>query len=93
MTSNTAEVIAFFVVAVSFIVAAAVFVVSVCYLIKWIRAYFNKESKPFRIRIAIAFVVVSLCSLSALNLSRRSPGRSISDFRFFYLQICVTIQI
>jgi H+/Cl- antiporter ClcA len=63
MTSNTAEVIAFFVVAVSFIVAAAVFVVSVCYLIKWIRAYFNKESKPFRIRIAIAFVVVSLIAL------------------------------
>ncbi|MBQ4190896.1 MAG: hypothetical protein II641_03555 [Clostridiales bacterium] len=45
------------------LIAFSMFVLSVCLLIRWIRAYFNKQGKPFRIRIGIALLVISIMFL------------------------------
>lgn len=45
------------------LIAFGMFVLSVCLLIRWIRAYFNKQGKPFRIRIGIALLVISIMFL------------------------------
>ena len=45
------------------LIAFGIFVLSVCLLIRWIRAYFNKQGKPFRIRIGIALLVISIMFL------------------------------
>lgn len=45
------------------LIAFSMFVLSVCLLIRWIRAYFNKQGKPYRIRIGIAMLVISIVFL------------------------------
>ena len=45
------------------LIAFGMFVLSVCLLIRWIRAYFNKQGKPYRIRIGIAMLVISIMFL------------------------------
>ena len=45
------------------LIAFSMFVLSVCLLIRWIRAYFNKQGKPYRIRIGIAMLVISIMFL------------------------------
>ena len=60
MSFNLIEALIFFMVAATALFAFVFFIVCVFNLIRWIRAYFNKESKPFRIRIGIALLVFSL---------------------------------
>jgi hypothetical protein len=45
------------------LIAFSMFVLSVCLLIRWIRAYFNKQGKPYRIRIGVAMLVISIVFL------------------------------
>ncbi len=45
------------------LIAFSMFVLSVYLLIRWIRAYFNKQGKPYRIRIGIAMLVISIVFL------------------------------
>ena len=45
------------------LIAFSMFVLSVFLLIRWIRAYFNKQGKPYRIRIGIAMLVISIVFL------------------------------
>ena len=63
MSFNLIEALIFFMVAFMALFAGAFFIFSVCFLIKWIRAFARKESKPYRIRIGIALLVISLINL------------------------------
>ena len=63
MPSDPISVFLYLFFAFVILIAFGMFVLSVCLLIRWIRAYFNKQGKPFRIRIGIALLVISIMFL------------------------------
>ena len=60
MSFNLIEAFIFFLIAFVGIFAVAMLILSVCLLIRWIRDFANKKSKPYRIRIGIALLVISI---------------------------------
>ena len=63
MSLISVETIVFVFLAFVGFVAVALLVISIGHLIRWIRAVFNNNGKPFRVRIGIAMVFFSILFL------------------------------
>ena len=63
MSLISVETIVFVFLAFVGLVAVALLVISIGHLIRWIRAVFNNNGKPVRVRIGIAMVFFSILFL------------------------------